>query len=277
LHRIKAVARTTKKRAQQLKHDKFRDTTFDAYGRLSHRFEGKGRTILYAVAGAVALVALLLVFNWWRERRADAARLALGQAIKIAEAPVSPTPQPGQTGPSFATERERAQKAVEAFQKVQNEYGSPYRELARYFAAASLLSVDRPKGLSELEALSKDGDADVAARSRFALAQAREADGQYDAAAALYQELLQSPAGTISPNALKLRLAAVYEKQGKKDDAVNLLFQMVEAARNAKGKDGKPLPESTVTRTAADKLQELSPERFAQLPKEPPPPGLLGS
>ena len=66
LHRIKVVALTTKKRAKELKHDKFRDTTFDAYGRLSHRFEGRGRTILYAVAGAVALVALLLAFNWWR-------------------------------------------------------------------------------------------------------------------------------------------------------------------------------------------------------------------
>jgi len=267
------VARTTKKRAQQLKHDKFRDTTFDAYGRLSHRFEGKGRTILYAVGGVVALVALLLVFNWWRERRADAARLALGQAIKIAEAPVSPTPQPGQTGPSYASEKERAQKAVEAFQKVQGEYGSPYRDIARYFAATNLLWVDRPKGLSELEALSKDGDADVAARSRFALAQAREADAQYDAAAAGYQELLKNGSDAVSPNVVKLRLASVYEKQGKKDEAVNLLFQMVEAARNAKGKDGKPLPESTVTRSAADKLQELSPERYAQLPKEPTPAG----
>jgi tetratricopeptide (TPR) repeat protein len=267
------VARTTKKRAKQLKQDKFRDTTFDAYDRLSHRFEGKGRTILYAVGGAVALVALLLVFNWWRESRADAARLALGQATPIAETPVSATPQPGQTGPSFTTERERAQKAVEAFQKVQNDYGSPYRELARYFAAANLLTVDRPKGISELEALSKDGDADLAARARFALAQAREADAQYDAAAAVYQELLKNQSAAVPPNALKLRLAAVYEKQGKKDDAVNLLFQMVEAARNAKGKDGKPLPESGVIRTAADKLQELSPERYAQLPKEPSPAG----
>jgi lipopolysaccharide biosynthesis regulator YciM len=229
------------------------------------------------LAGAVALVALLLAFNWWRERRADAARFALGQAIKIADAPVSATPQPGQSGPTFATERERAQKAVEAFQKVQNDYGSPYKEVARYMAAANLLSVDRPKGLSELEALSKDGDADVAARARFALAQAREADAQYDAAAAGYQELLKTGAASVSPNAVKLRLAAVYEKQGKKEEAVNLLFQMVEAARNAKGKDGKPLPESTVTRTAADKLQELSPERYAQLPKEPAPAGLLGS
>ena len=241
----------------------------DAASRLSHRFEGRGRTILYALGGAVALVVLLLAFNWWRERRADAARLALGQAIKIAEAPVSPTPQPNQTGPVFADERERAQKALEAFRKVQSDYGSPYREIARYFAAASLLTVDRPKGLSELEALVKEGDAEVAARARFALAQAREADGQYDAAAALYQALLKDKPASVSENSVKMRLAAVYEKQGKKDEAVNLLFQMVESARKAQGKDGKPPQTSIVTREAADKLQELSPERYAQLPPEP--------
>jgi hypothetical protein len=275
LHRIKAVARTTKKRVQQLKHDKFRDTTFDAAGRLQHRFEGRGRTILYAVGGAVALVALLLAFNWWRERKADEARFALGKAIEIAEAPVSPTPQPNQTGPSFTNERERAQKAVEAFQKVQNDYGSPYKELARYFAAASLLTIDRPKGLSELEALTKGGGDEVAARARFALAQAREADAQYDAAEALYRELLNDKSGAVSPNVVKLRLATVLEKVGKKDEAVNTLFDMVKTAREAKGQDGKPLQPSSVTRAAADKLQELSPERFAQLPPEPAPAGSL--
>lgn len=263
------MARTTKKRAQQLKHDKFRDTTFDAYGRISHRFEGRGRTILYAVGGLVALVVLLLAFNWWRERRADQARLALGKAIEIAEAPVSPTPEPNQTGPTFKDERERAQKAVEAFQKVQHDHGSPYSDLARYFAAANLLTVDRPKGLGELEALAKGGDAEVAGRARFALAQAREADGQYDGAAALYQELLNDKNRLVPENTLRLRLASVYEKQGKRDEAANLLFEMVKAAREAKDKDGKPLQESTVTRAAAEKLQELSPERHAQLPANP--------
>ena len=263
------MARTTKKRAKQLKQDKFRDTTFDAYGRLSHRFEGRGRALLYAVGAAVALVALLLAFNWWRERRADAARHALGKAIEIAEAPVTPTPEPNQTGPTFKDERERAQKAVEAFQKVQGDYGSPYSEIARYFAAANLLTVDRPKGLSELEALAKGGDGEVAGRSKFALAQAREADSQYDAAAALYQELLNDKNRAVTENAVKMRLASVYEKQGKRDEAVNILFQMVEAARTAQGKDGKPLPESALTRAAADKLQELSPERHAQLPQDP--------
>jgi hypothetical protein len=178
LHRIKTVARTTKKRAKQLKHDKFRDTTFDMYGRLSHRVEGRERTIIYAAAGVVALVALLLAFNWWRGRQAEAASAALGKAIEIAETPVaSGTPAPGDTGPTFANEKERAQKAVEAFQKVQHDYGSPYSELARYFAATSLLSLDRPKGLSELEALTKNGDADVSARSKFARSGGRALSG----------------------------------------------------------------------------------------------------
>jgi tetratricopeptide (TPR) repeat protein len=269
LQREKALARTTKKRAQQLKHDKFRDTTLDAYGRLSHRFEGRGRTVLYIVGGAVALVALLLVFSWWRGRQADAARLALGKAIEIADTPIEGRVQPGETGPTFKDERERAQRAVEEFQKIQRDYGSPYSELARYFAAANLLTVDRPKGLSELEAVGKSGNEEVAARARFALAQARESDGQYDAAVALYNELLGDKNKTVSENTLKLRLAAVYEKQGKKDDAVLLLFGIVEAARKAQGKDGKPVQESSVVRAASDKLQELSPERFAQLPPEP--------
>ncbi|HEV7890568.1 MAG TPA: hypothetical protein VGP08_08015 [Pyrinomonadaceae bacterium] len=267
------MARTTKKRAKQLKHDKFRDTTFDMYGRLSHRVEGRERTLLYAAAGVVAVVALLLVFNWWRGRQAEAASTALGKAIEIAETPVvTGTPLPGgDTSPTFASEKERAQKAVEAFQKVQHDYGSPYSELARYFAATSLLTLDRPKGLSELEALAKSGDADVSARSKFALAQARESDAQYDQAAALYQELLGDKNRSVSENTIKLRLAAVYEKQGKRDEAVNILFQMVESARKAQGKDGKPLPESGVIRSASDKLQELDPVRFGKLPEEPKP------
>jgi hypothetical protein len=270
LHREKAVARTTKKRAKQLKHDKFRDTTFDYYERLSHRFEGQGRTILYAAGAVVALAALAVLFSWWRGSRADAANLALSKAIEIAEAPVvTGTPQPGDTGPSFTSEQERARKAVEAFQKVQNDYGSPYNEIARYFAATNMVAFDRGKGLSELEAVSKSGNDDLAARAKFALAQARETGGEYDAAAKLYQELLNDKNHSVSENTLKLRLAAVYEKQGKKDEAVNLLFGMVEAARKAQPKDGKTQPESSVIRAAADKLQELSPERYAQLPPEP--------
>lgn len=241
------------------------------YERLSPHIEGRERTILYAIGGVVALVALIIVFSWWRESRADEARNALGKAIEIANTPVSTgTPMPGDTGPTFKSEQERAQRAVEEFQKVQANYGSPYNEIAHYFAAANLLTLDRAKGLSELESLTKSGNEEVAARAKFAVAQARENDGQYDQAASLYQELLNDKSKTISENTLKFRLASVYEKQGKKDEAADILFKMVEAARKATDKGGKKPQESEVIHAAADKLQQLSPERYAQLPKEQP-------
>jgi len=272
LQREKALARTTKKRAKQLKHDKFRDTASDVYERISPHIEGRERTIIYAIGGLVVLVALVIVFSWWRDSRADEAQNALGKAIEIASAPVAPgEPIPGDTGPTFKTEKERAQRAVEEFQKIQANYGSPYNELAHYFAAANLLTLDRQKGLGELESLTKSGNEEVAARAKFALAEARESDGQYDQAASLYQELINDKNKTVSENTLKLRLASVDEKQGKKDEAADILFKMVEAARKATGKGGKPPQESEVIRAAADKLQQLSPERYAQLPKEQPP------
>lgn len=240
-----------------------------ALDRLMNSLEGKGWTILYALGGLVAVAILFFVYSWWSERRADEARYALGKAIEVAEAPVTTgTPLPNATGPTFPSERERAQRAVEEFRKVQEKFGSPYKELASYFAAVNLVAVDRNQGLGELEALSR-GDSDVASRAKFALAQAREADGQYDQAAALYQQLLDGKDNRISDNTLKYRLATVLEKQGKRDAAVDLLFQVVEGARKARGKDGKPLTESAVTRAADDKLQELSPERHAQLPPDP--------
>jgi tetratricopeptide (TPR) repeat protein len=248
--------------------------------RFSERLEGKGWTILYALAGLIALALLFSAYSWWSERRADRARAALGKAIEISEAPITTgTPLANQTGPSFPGERERAQAAIEEFRRVQQEHGSPYSEMARYFAATNLLTVDREQGLKELETVSREGGTEVRARAQFALAQAREADGQYDAAATLYQELLKDSDRRIPENTLKLRLASVYERQGKRDEAIELLFGVVETARKAQGKDGKPLPgaESSVVRAAADRLRELSPERHAQLPPEADSRGLAGS
>jgi tetratricopeptide (TPR) repeat protein len=273
LHQGKDVARyskTSKKRARELKHDRFRDATISAFDRLGDRFAGKGRTILYAIAAVVALAALAGLWSWWSGRRADEARRALGQAIEISEAPVSASPPPGSTTPSFTNERERAEKAVKEFEQVAARYGDPYREIARYFMAVNLLTVDRNRGLSDLEAISKIDNRDVAARAKFALAQVKEADGQYDAAAALYRELGGEKEPVVSSDTVNLRLAAVYEKQGKKNEAADILFRLIEAARKAQGKDGKPAPQQSATaREAAQKLETLDPARYAQLPPEP--------
>ena len=44
---------------------------------------------------------------------------------------------------------------------------------------------------------------------------------------------------------------------------------MISAARNAKDKDGKPIPESAAAREANQKLRSLDAARHAQLPALP--------
>ncbi|HZH29700.1 MAG TPA: hypothetical protein VEY11_02840 [Pyrinomonadaceae bacterium] len=269
------MAPSKKKHAREVRRDKFREKAFEQFDRVGDRLEGRGRTILYALAGLVALALLAGVYSWWSGRKAEEATRALGRVIEVASANVSASPAPvGATGLSFTTEKERAQRVVDEAQKVENKYGDPYKSLARYFRAANLLTVDREKGLSELQALAGSGDAEVAARARFALAQAKEADGQYDAAATLYTELARAQNPAVPVDTANLRLASIYEKQGKRSEAADIFFQIARTAREAKGKDGKPLTQSAAAREAAQKLERLDPARHAQLPKEATPANL---
>lgn len=268
------MAKYKKKRARELKHDKFRDTTMGLVDRAANRMEGKGRKVLYAL-GALALIGLIA---WgvmaWRGSKADEARLALGRAIRTAETPVVAEPVPGSTAPSFRTDKERAQKAVEEFQKVAANYGGSTAEHARYFAATNQLTLDRAKGISELEVLTKSGEAEVATLAKFALAQAKEGDGKYEEAATLYNDLVKQGSTIITPDTANLRLAIVYQKLGKKQEAADILFKIVETARQAKSKDGKPVPQSGAARKAAEELEKLDPARYAQLSPPPLPPNL---
>ena len=45
------MAKYKKKRARELKHDKFRDAAMKAFEDLGERLEGKGRAILYGIGG----------------------------------------------------------------------------------------------------------------------------------------------------------------------------------------------------------------------------------
>jgi tetratricopeptide (TPR) repeat protein len=265
------VAKYKKKRARELQHDKFRDAAGRIFDRASVRLEGKGKLILYVLGGLI-LAAVLVAFGLkWRHGKADEARRALGRGIAIATTPVATaTPAPGQTGPTYATEQERAQKAVEVFQQVAAKYGDPYRTEARYFLGTNLLYVDREKGMAELAEVSKSSEAEPATLAKFALAQAKEMDNKYDEAAKLYLELAAQNSTVVSPDTANLFLSNVYVKQGKKGEAAELLFKIVEASRKAKEADGTPAAASGAARDASEKLQKLDPDMYAKLTPEAP-------
>lgn len=271
LARKNEVAKYKKKRARELQHDKFRDTAGKIFDRVGDKLEGQGKNLLYGLAGIVLMAVLLGVYLKWSNRKADEARRALGRAIAIATAPVSTaSPIPGAPAPEYSSEQERSQRAIEVFQQVANKYGDPYHTEARYFIATNLLSIDRNKGLSELTEVSKSSVVEPAALAKFALAQALEADGKYDEAAKLYSDLAARNSEVVTGDSANLRLAGVYEKQGKKKEAVDLLFNIVEASRKAKDSDGAPLQPSAAARDASEKLQKLDADRFAKLTPEAP-------
>jgi len=267
------VAKYKKKRARELQHDKFRDTAGKVFDRVTDRLEGRGKALVYGLVGAIVLAVLIGFWLNWRHRKADEAQRALGRAIAIANTPVSNplTPAPiAPSTPSFSSEQERAQKAIEEFENVAAKYGDPYRAEARYFIAANLLYSDREKGLSQLTEMSKSDIPEVSELSTFALAQAKEADGKFDEAAQLYVQLAQKNGTVITSETANLRLALVYEKQGKKKEAADLLFNIVEPSRTAKDSDGRPLPVSAAAREASEQLQKLDPDRYAKLTPEAP-------
>ena len=210
------MAKYKKKRARELQHDRFRDTTMSFFDRLGDLLEGRGRTILYGLGGLLLAGLLTILFVKWNNRKSDEARQAMGRAITISRAAVSTTPIPGSTDPTFATDKDRAQRAIEEFEKVAAKYGDPYKSESRYFIAAHRLSIDRQKGITELAELQNSNVGEVAALSKFALAQTYESDGKLDDAARLYSELAKLNSATVTGETANLRLAKVYEKQGKK-------------------------------------------------------------
>lgn len=271
LARKNEVAKYKKKRARELQHDKFRDTAGRIFDRLADRLEGKGKVIIYGLVGAVVLAVIVGFWVSWSKRRSDEARRALGRAIAIATAPIATaSPAPDATGPTFSNEQERARKAIEEFEKVAAKYGDPYKTEARYFIGTNLLYIDRDKAMNELAEVSKASVVEAATLARFALAQAKEADGKYDEAARLYSELAALNSMVVTPETANLYLARVYEKQGKNKEAADLLFNIVDASRKAKDQDGTPIPSSAAAREAGEKLQKLDPDRYAQLTPETP-------
>ncbi|MEO6335167.1 MAG: hypothetical protein ABIO91_09300 [Pyrinomonadaceae bacterium] len=239
------------------------------------KLEGQGRNILYGL-GALAVVGIIASLIYWGSGRSNAAaQTALGKAIEIAQTRVTDQPpQAGSTEKTFKTEKERAEASVAEFDKVASSYGGDIGEKAKYFAASNRLGLDRAAAIVSLEELSKSSG-EVGKLSKFALAQTRVEDGKPDEAIALYQDLSGMADPIVSKDTVNFELAKLYEKQGKKSEAVVLLFELVKSASEVKDQDGKAVPLSPTAQNAKDKLKELDPDKAKEIPEPPPepPPG----
>ena len=264
------MAKYKKKRARELKHDRFRDATMLLADRLADRVAGRRQQILYGLIALVVIAIGVYAIVRWRHKHAEEAQAAMGRAIAINAADIAQIPPPGSKDPVFSSQQERSERAIHEFEKIAAKYGDPYKTEALYFIATNELVTNRLKAETDLQNLAQ-GSSDTAILSKFALAQAKESDGNLAEAARLYGEIAQANSPLVTPNSANLRLADVYNKQGKKKEAADILFNMVDTARKARDKDGKPVPESSASREAAQELLKIDPTRHAQLPPPPAP------
>ena len=233
-------------------------------------FEGKGRTILYGIGALAVLGIIIAVFVQWNNKSQAAAQTALGKGIEIMQAQVTDVPPlAGSTEKTYKTQRERAEAAIAEFERVAAEFGGAAGEKAKYFAAVNRMHVDRELALSELEAMA-GGSGEVATLATFKAAQARADAGQYDKAVEHYRKLVAANATLIPLDIIKLELGKTLEKQGNKDEAVNIFFELAKTASEAKDKEGKSIPLSAAALEAKDKVKELAPERANEIPEPDP-------
>lgn len=259
------------KAAAQRYKDPFQERLGVKVEEAGKKLEGHGRTILYGIGALVVLGVIVWIIFAWLGRSNAEAQTALGKAIETSQAVISETgPAAGSTEKTFKTQKERSEAAIAEFQAVADKFGGAVGEKARYFVAVNRLFVDRAAGIQELETLAKSGG-EVGSLSKFALAQTKSGDGKYDEAAVLYQELASSSDPVVGKDTVNFALAGVYEKQGKKDEAVRVLFDLVKAASEAKDKDGNPVSLGPTAQEAKAKLEELDPAKAKEIPEQAPP------
>lgn len=248
------------------------DNRLDEVGQ---RLEGKGKTILYGLGALAVVLILVFVVLRWSRGTETAAQTALGKAITTATAPISETGTlAGSSVKSYKTERERAEAAIVEFQTVVDKFSGSAADKAKYFIATSRLHVDRAAGIQELEGLA-GSDTPAGKLAKFALAQTRVDDNRLDDALKLYQEMIGLEVPLLAKDTINFEIAKIYEKQGKKNEAVEIYFNIASAASEAKDADGKALPLTETATEAKKKLKEIDPARAQQIP-EPTPDSTFG-
>ncbi len=264
---VTAVAPQQAAKSTERYQDTFQQNVGKKFENVGKSLEGQKRNILYGLGAVLVIATVIGIYFAWSSRTNAAAQAALAKAIETSEAPITNTPAPaGSTAKQFPTAKERSQAAIPEFQAVVENYGGDVADKAKFFIAVNQLNLDRAVGIAELEALAGRSD-EVGKMAKFALAQTRVDDGRLDDAAALYKELAAMADPIIPKDTINLELAKVYEKQGKKQEAVDLLFNMVKAASELKDLEGKPASLSPSAQAAKDKLKELDPEKAKEIPE----------
>ncbi|HLF56602.1 MAG TPA: tetratricopeptide repeat protein [Thermoanaerobaculia bacterium] len=198
-----------------------------------HFAEHHLRAILYGAAGLLAAGLLVWGAVAWHGSRAESANAALGEALRIASAPVTATgARPDDpAAPSFATEADRDRKARERFEKVVAEHGGTDAGAAArlWLADRAFAGGDRATAQKLWrEFLDQAPGGLLAAVAQRNLWTIGRAEGRGEEVLAEVRKALERSAGDLPADALLWELAETHRTLGHADDERAALRRIVD-------------------------------------------------
>jgi TolA-binding protein len=209
------------KQRHQLKENQFAATVGRGVQALT---DHRDRIVIGLVAAAL-IAAIAGGYYFWNRRSEDRANAAFGNAMAMTQSPIVPAPTvPGaqQAPGTYPTEQARTEAAVKAFRDVVDQYPSTTAARgARYHIGALLLSANRA---AEAEAAFRqaidDGGATIyASVSHLGLAEALVNQGKYDEGIRVLNDLVGNREGDLPIDAILMRLGYASIKAGRAQEA----------------------------------------------------------
>ena len=203
-------------------------------------YESNQRSILWALVGAVALVAVIGGILVWRSQQAAASDSMLARAVAVSEAPVvppSPSAAPGQPQPpappagSFQNEQARADAAVTALMGVASQYPGSQAGLAARYQAAGLLAAQGKRADAEREfkaVVDSDGRGLYGRMAQLGLAELQLQAGQFEPAIATFRDFSTRADGDLPVDAILMQLGRAYRLAGKSQEALQTFVRVSE-------------------------------------------------
>jgi tetratricopeptide (TPR) repeat protein len=197
-----------------------------------HAIEGRKREMTFAVAAVVIVGAALLGYVAWGDRVESRAEAMLAEAVSVSEtrvgAPIAPG-TPG-AGPSFPTERARAEAALLKFKAAADAYPESEAGIfARYREGAlhTALGNEAEAIAAYQQVIDRAGDRLYGQMARLGLAEAHAKSGQFDQAINTYKELAQLTDGPLPIDGVLMQLGLTYRDAGKTSDAQQTFNRLV--------------------------------------------------
>ncbi len=213
----------------QLKQDAFSRVTIGAAEKTADWTVEHRSTLIVAAAVVVVVIAAVIGGWYYLSAQDEKASLELSQAVRTMDTPLRAPGSPEQPDfPTFTSAKERAQAAQKKFQSIVDQYPhTRTADMAHYFVGVTSLTIgDNAAAERNFKDVASNGNRQVAALAKEALAGLYANTNRTKDAVALYQELINKPTDTVSKVTAQLQLAETYQNSNQPLDAKRLYEQI---------------------------------------------------